>query len=245
MIKAMINPNESFTVYIAGDSTAAPKEEDKRPETGWGEKFPAYLGPAVRVENRAVNGRSTKTFIEEGRLASIAETLKSGDYLFIQFGHNDAKENSERYTDPRTAYPANLFAFAETARAAGAIPVLLTPVVRRRFDETGALQDTHGPYLEAMKRLAAERSIPLLDLEARTRNLVAGMGETESRALYLHAKSGQWPAYPEGIADDTHFSPVGADWVASLAASEILRAAPLYPELEPLARAVLVAEILH
>lgn len=228
------------TVYIAGDSTAAMKEEAKRPETGWGECFPKYLGSEIRVDNRAMNGRSTRSFISEGRLESICNTLKAGDYLFIQFGHNDSKEDAERHTDPETEYPAFLQRYVDAALDAGAIPVLLTPVVRRHFDESGLLLDTHGPYLAAMKRFASTQRVPLLDLEARTRALVSRLGDQASRALYLQLLPNENPNYPEGVADNTHFCSEGADRVASLVAAEILISAPKYPELELLARSILL-----
>ncbi len=231
-------PNGRITVYIAGDSTAANKEADKRPETGWGEAFPALVGPGIMVDNRAMNGRSTRTFIAEGRLDSIASTIRRGDYLFIQFGHNDSKTDSERYTDPETEYPANLLRYVEAARSAGAVPVLLSPVVRRHFDDNGALKDTHGPYLASVKRLAARRGLPLLDMEARTRELLASLGPEASKKLFLHLAPGENPNYPEGIADDTHASPLGAERVAALVADELLRLAPRFPELGPLARAI-------
>ena len=172
MLMAM---EKRITVYIAGDSTAAAKEERARPETGWGECLPAYLSPAVRVENRAANGRSSRSFLEEGRLEAILGTIRPGDYLFVQFGHNDSKEDPARRTEPVSEFPATLLRYAQGARDAGAVPVLLTPAVRRRFDGSGTLADTHGPYLSAVKRLAAAERLPLLDLESRTRALVESL----------------------------------------------------------------------
>ncbi len=241
MLMAMEN---RITLYIAGDSTAAAKEERARPETGWGECLPAYLSPSVRVENRAANGRSSRSFLEEGRLEAILGTIRPGDYLLIQFGHNDSKEDPARRTEPVSEFPATLLRYAEGARAAGAVPVLLTPVVRRHFETAGrdrelsVLKDTHGPYLAAVKRLAAAEGLALLDLESRTRAVVESLGERESRRLYLHLAPGEFARYPNGLADDTHFSPAGADRVASLAAAEILRLSPFFPSLEPLARLV-------
>jgi len=230
-------------VFIAGDSTAAAKEAGKRPETGWAERFSPFLGHAYGVENRAVNGRSSRSFITEGRLDAIASALASGDCLFIQFGHNDEKDDPERHTEPEREFPEFLLRYVSVAHAAGAMPVLLTPIVRRRFDDSDAggralLLNTHGPWLAAVKRLASERNVPLLDLEARTRSLVESLGPEASKALYLHAGPGVWPAYPEGIADDTHLSEAGAVRVASLVADEVLRAAHPFPALAPLARAI-------
>src|SRR5207237_3006653 len=136
-----------ITIFLAGDSTMAQKLPEKRPETGWGEILGQYFDEKkVVVDNRAQNGRSTKTFISEGRWQAIIDALKKGDYVFIQFGHNDeSKEKGERYTPPED-YRKNLIKFIEEVRAKKANPVLLTPVMRRRFDKDGKFYDTHGEY---------------------------------------------------------------------------------------------------
>src|SRR5687767_4557480 len=153
------------TIFRAGDSTMAPKQADKRPETGWGEMLGQHFREGtVRIENRAVNGRSTKTFISEGRWQAIVDDLKKGDYVFIQFGHNDSsKEKGERYTPPED-YRNNLVRFVEEVRTKGGNPVLFTPVMRRRFDKVGKFYDTHGEYPAIVRGVAKEKKAPLIDM---------------------------------------------------------------------------------
>lgn len=213
----------SFKLFIAGDSTAALKGAAEKPMTGWGEYLPEHFGSAVEVDNRAVNGRSTKSFLAEGRLAHIERDLQAGDYLFIQFGHNDGKrEDPTRYADPGRAYQDNLRQFVEAARRAGATPVLLTPVSRRRFLADGTPDpEAVGPYPDAMRQVAADTGTPLLDIFAASQQLFRALGDTGSRHLVMHLPAGAHPNYPEGLRDDTHFSDVGARQVARLVAQAI------------------------
>lgn len=155
-----------ITIFLAGDSTMAAKLPEKRPETGWGEKLEVHFKPGtVKVENRAANGRSTKTFISEGKWQSIIDDLAKGDYVFIQFGHNDSsKDKGERYTPPED-YRKNLFRFVDDVKAKGGYPVLFTPVMRRRFDKDGKFYDTHGEYPDIVRAVAAEYKIPLIDMQ--------------------------------------------------------------------------------
>lgn len=206
------------TIFIAGDSTAAPKLAERRPETGWGEAFATLVDSTrFRVDNRALNGRSTRTFIEEGRWMSLVEALKPGDWVFIQFGHNDeSKDKVDRYTAPAD-YRANLHRFVTDVRAKGAKPVLMTPVMRRRFDEGGRFYDTHGEYPDIVRALARADSVPLIDMHFMTRRLLEPLGLAGTRKLFLQLDPGENPNYPDGIADNTHFSPEGALAVARLA----------------------------
>jgi len=209
------------TIYLAGDSTMAEKTADKRPETGWGEKLQAFFDPLkVRVENRAKNGRSTRSFIEEKSWAAIVDKLKKGDYVFIQFGHNDQKENTERYASPAD-YGKNLVTFVNEVRAKKALPVLFTPVVRRRFDEQGAFFDTHGKYPDAVRSVAAELKVPLIDMHRKSEKLLREFGAEGSRKLFLQLKPDEHPNYPKGIEDNTHFNDYGAEQMASLAVDGI------------------------
>jgi lysophospholipase L1-like esterase len=213
------------TVYLAGDSTMAPKLAEKRPETGWGEALQACFDPAtVRVENRARNGRSTRTFIEEGLWRAIADSLRPGDYVFIQFGHNDeSKEKVDRYTPP-AAYRANLTRFVDDVRARGATPVLLTPLMRRRFDSSGHVNDSHGEYPDLVRAVAAERGVALLDVHRESAAVLERYGPDSSRALFLQVERGESPNYPDGVHDNTHFSPRGAVVMAGLAIDAMRRA---------------------
>jgi len=210
---------EPITVFIAGDSTAANKAENKRPETGWGERLQKHFDTSrVRVDNHAANGRSTKTFISEGRWQALIDKVKEGDYVLIQFGHNDqSKEKGERYTPPDD-FRANLARFVTEVRAKRATPVLLTPVMRRRFDKDGKFYDVHGEYPDLTRRVAAEQRVALIDMHRMSEKVLVKYGPEESRKLFLQLKEGENPNYPKGVDDNTHFSPLGADIMAGLAA---------------------------
>jgi len=210
------------TIFMAGDSTMAIKQPDKRPETGWGEMLGQYFKDGtVKIDNRAMNGRSTKTFISEGRWQSIVDALQKGDYVLIQFGHNDeSKEKGERYTPPAD-YRNNLIRFITDVKAKGGNPVLLTPVMRRKFDSTGNFVDTHGEYPDIVRTVAKEQKVPLIDMHRDSEFVIKSYGVEGSRKLFLQLKSGENPNYPNGIEDNTHFNPLGADEIAKLAVKGI------------------------
>jgi lysophospholipase L1-like esterase len=225
LLAAFARAERPVTVYLTGDSTAAHKLVTRRPETGWGEALQQYFDvDQVRVENHARNGRSTRTFIEEGRWQAVVERLRPGDYVFIQFGHNDAsKEKTDRYTPPAD-YRRNLARFVREARAKGANPVLLTPVRRRKFDPAGVLVDTHGEYPELVRAVAAEQRVPLIDMHRSSAAALARHGVDGSKRLFLQLAAGENANYPQGIEDNTHFSPLGAEVMAALAAEGIREA---------------------
>lgn len=211
---------QPVTVWLAGDSTMAQKQPDKRPEMGWGEALQACFDSSeVRIANRAMNGRSTRSFVAEGRWQAIVDSLHAGDYVFIQFGHNDEKVGTANYSSPDD-YRLNLERFVDEVRARGGHPVLFTPVVRRRFD--GArLVETHGDYPEAARTAARERKVELVDMTRSSAELVQKLGPDSSRALWLHLEPGANPNYPAGVHDDTHFNPRGAQQMAGLAIDAI------------------------
>lgn len=211
------------TLYIAGDSTAAIKGAGEKPMTGWGEYLQSYFGSSIQVENRAINGRSTKSFIADGRLDAIKKDFQAGDYLFVQFGHNDQKkEDPSRYTDPDTEYRHNLIQYIETARQLGGTPVLLTSVSRRRFLSDGALDPLAvGVYPAVMRQVAEETQTPLLDIFAASQQLYLTLGEEESKKLFMHLPEKEHPNYPNGVTDDTHFSDKGARQIVSLVVNAI------------------------
>ncbi len=213
---------EPITIYLAGDSTMAEKLPDKRPETGWGEAFGKFFKEGeVRIDNRAKNGRSTRTFIGEKLWQGIVDKLKPGDYVFIQFGHNDgAKERVDRYTPPED-YRKNLVRFVNDVREKKANPVLLTPVMRRRFDKDGRFQDSHGEYPGVVRAVAADTKAPLIDMHRKSEEVLERYGPEESRTLFLHLKPDENVSYPKGIEDNTHFSPLGAEVMAALAVEGI------------------------
>ncbi len=208
-------PVAPVTIHLAGDSTMAEKLPEKRPETGWGERLAALFRPGtVAVDNRAKNGRSTRTFIEEGRWEGLLEAVRPGDLVLIQFGHNDASvEKVDRYTPPAD-YERNLARFVADVRGRKAVPVLLTPVARRRFDNAGRMQASHGEYPDRMRALAAREGVAIIDLERRSTALLQEMGVEGSKPLFLWIEAGTNGNYPKGVQDNTHFSPEGAARIA-------------------------------
>ena len=203
---------QQITVYLAGDSTMAEKKSDKRPETGWGEYLQIHFDETkVKVENHAQNGRSTKSFINEGRWQKIVDSLKKGDFVFIQFGHNDEKlDKPEVGAAANGEYRNNLIRFVNDVRAKKANPVLLTPVMRRRFNEKGEFYDTHGEYPDAVRKVAAELKVPLIDMHRKSEAVLVKFGEAESKKLFLQLAPKAHPNYPNGVEDNTHFSAFGA-----------------------------------
>jgi lysophospholipase L1-like esterase len=211
------------TIHLAGDSTMAIKTERARPETGWGEAFGEFLDPAkFAIDNRAVNGRSAKSFIAEGRWQALLDATKPGDWVFVQFGHNDEKETSPDPDAPLADFRRNLQRFVKEVRAKGATPLLFTPVMRRRYDDNGQFFDTHGEYPGVVRQVAKELDADLIDLHAKTGDLLRQQGPEASRALFLMLKRGEHPNYPDGVEDNTHFSPKGARAVAQLASGPFL-----------------------
>ena len=213
-------PPDHVTVHLIGDSTMADKPSPEvNPERGWGQALPSLFDDRVTVRNHAVNGRSTRSFIAEHRWQAVLDSLEPGDYVFIQFGHNDEKvEDSTRFTNPYTGYRRNLERFVVETRAKGARPVLFTPIVRRHFNEHGVLEDTHGAYPLVVRLVARDLAVPLVDLQLMTEDLVLGAGPEGSKSLYVWTTEGQFPAFPAAKQDDTHLSPAGAAAVARLAA---------------------------
>lgn len=214
---------QQITVYLAGDSTMAEKKSDKRPETGWGEYLQIHFDETkVKVENHAQNGRSTKSFINEGRWQKIVDSLKKGDFVFIQFGHNDEKlDKPEVGAAANGEYRNNLIRFVNDVRAKKANPVLLTPVMRRRFNEKGEFYDTHGEYPDAVRKVAAELKVPLIDMHRKSEAVLVKFGEAESKKLFLQLAPKAHPNYPNGVEDNTHFSAFGAEQMARQAVAGI------------------------
>lgn len=210
-------------IYLIGDSTMANKSDpENNPEHGWGQVLQLYFTDGVNVENRAVNGRSTKSFRELKHWQPIMDSLKKGDYVFIQFGHNDSKiKDPDRFTNPHSTYRHNLINYVRETRDKGATPVLLTSIVRRKFNENGVLVDTHGAYPLETRLVAQEMDVPLIDLQYFTELLETSYGPENSKLLHLHFEAGDDPFYPEGKSDDTHLSELGAREIAKIVAREI------------------------
>ena len=177
----------------------AQKTPDKRPETGWGEYLQSQFDYAkIRIDDRAQNGRSTKSFIDEGLWQNIVTQLRKGDYVFIQFGHNDEKsEDPKRFAAARTDYRNNLITFVTEVRSKNAFPVLLTPVVRRRFNDKGEIVDTHGEYPAVVRDVAAEYQVPLIDMQRKSEALVRKLGVEDSKKTLSDAESRRESELPE------------------------------------------------
>ncbi|OXB06391.1 rhamnogalacturonan acetylesterase [Flavobacterium plurextorum] len=214
---------QKTTLYTIGDSTMANKKDpEKNPEHGWAQVLQPFFKDDIVVVNKAVNGRSTKSFINEKRWDSIYKKLRKGDYVFIEFGHNDEKiEDSTRYTNPHTTYRHNLIRFVKESREKGAIPVLLTSIARRNFNEKGVLVPTHGDYPLETRLTAQEYKVPFIDLEYYTELLEQSYGPEKSKQLHLHFKAGESPYYDKDKADDTHLSLLGATKIAQLVIDQI------------------------
>ena len=216
-------PKKKIKVYLIGDSTMCLYEPNRAPLTGWGMPFVNLFDSSVIIDNRARGGRSTRTFISENRWQPIADSLQEGDYVLIQFGHNDeAKE--ERYKDrytPVPDYKTNLIKFITETKNKKAIPILITPVTRMRFDKEGKMQETHKEYSAAVWEIGAAYNTPVIDLDAKSRDLLQQFGPVNSKMLFMQLDSLEHPNYPIGQKDNTHFNEYGARRIAELVLAEI------------------------
>ncbi len=216
---SVLQPN--YTIFLAGDSTMAWKAENKSPETGWGMLLPNYLNKNVNVDNRAINGMSTHSFIAEGFWNKLISEVDEGDYVFIQFGHNDTRiDRKDRYASP-DSYKANLVKFVNEVRTKKATPVLLTSIERRNFDSDGNFIPAHGVYPEVMRKVALDKNVVLLDVNIDSRKLIKSLGSTESKKLFLIAEPNTLENYPDGINDNTHLNYAGATIITELIINEI------------------------
>lgn len=210
-----------MTIFICGDSTAAGYPPEQAPQTGWGQLLGELIGN-IPVVNCAMGGRSTKSFISEGRLVDIEKQLEPGDLMLIQFAHNDESDLVWRHTDPWTSYTNNLEIFVDTARLYKAVPVLMTPICMRLWQD-GKLIESHGDYVKAVHILAAKRNVPLIDMYGKSRELAEKLGEEGSKTLFMHLEKGEYPAFPEGRQDNAHTQRAGAAAFAKVAAEELKR----------------------
>ncbi len=214
---------EEFVIFMIGDSTMADKPVNpENPERGWGQLLPLYFQSNVTIDNHAANGRSSKSFRSEGKWGVILERIRPGDWVIIQFGHNDQKSDVARHTDPETSYAENLRSYALETRERGGQPIFATPIVRRSFSQDGKLQPTHGDYPNAVRKLATELQVPLLDLNSRSRDLLVKLGDERSRILFNWTVPGEYERFPDGNIENTHFNAIGATRVCNLAVQEIM-----------------------
>jgi lysophospholipase L1-like esterase len=216
---------KKIKILMAGDSTMAIKQPRAFPETGWGMPFMYFWDSSITVIDKAKNGASTKTFIAEGLWGSIMQNAEAGDYIFIQFGHNDEVPTKKSFTT-ENEFRTNLIKFISDSRSKNAIPVLLTPVARRKFDSTGQIEGTHEAYSQLVRNVAAEEKVILIDLDKKSQALYQQLGVERSQLLFLHLQKGEHPNYPNGKEDNTHFSELGARLVAQLVLHEIKEKIP-------------------
>lgn len=245
---AQKQPTDTVTVFMIGDSTMANKPLDKEnQERGWGQMLPIYFEGAIKIDNHAVNGRSSKSFIDEGRWEKVREQIRPGDYVIIQFGHNDEKIKSpDRYTIPGSTFDENLKKFVNETREKGGTPILMNSIVRRNFPANGiaaaqtddrqktwkkglenypaegdTLMDTHGDYRFAPRNVAEEMGVVFIDMNTLTHELVQGLGKESSKALYMWMPVGEYEFAPNGRIDNTHLTVYGGIVVSRLAVNAL------------------------
>lgn len=208
--------SRKIRIFLAGDSTMSIKDRRAFPETGWGMPFVYMWDSSVTVVNLAKNGRSTKSFRAEGLWQQILDAAEPGDHVIIQFGHNDeSKDKGDRYSPP-DSFMMNLSRFITEARSRQAVPVLVTPVSRRRFDATGQALPTHAEYTPLVIEVARREKVLLIDLDEKSRTLYQQFGPEHSKWLFLQLQPGEHPNHPEGKNDNTHFSELGARLIAQI-----------------------------
>ena len=229
LLAASMTAQNQIVLRLMGDSTMADKDLSyENPERGWGQRLKSHVDGNVLVANYAQNGRSTKSVQTLGIWDRVKNDLKAGEYLFIQFGHNDSKESdTTRYAAPFGAYQDNIRLFVDHALKVGAKPVLFTPVSRRWFDSEGNLKrECHGDYPAAVKQVAAEYGLPLIDANEITQQWLIGLGDEPSRKYYMWIEKGTNPKHPDGKVDNTHTNVAGARQIVNLLLPEIVKVVP-------------------
>lgn len=220
------------TVFLAGNSTVV--DQTAEPWAAWGQMFPRFFKPGrVVIANHAESGESLRAFVAERRLAKILSTMERGDYLFIEFAHNDQKPGAS-YVEPFTTYKEELKRYIGEARSRGATPVLVTSMHRRRFDSTGTIVNTLGDYPDAARQTAAEEKVALIDLNAMSRSFYEALGPNDSKRAFVHYPAGTYPDQAAELKDDTHFNNYGAYQLARMVVEGLKRTSlPLARELVP------------
>jgi lysophospholipase L1-like esterase len=218
-------PAKAITIYMIGDSTMSVYDASLYPRMGWGQPLgDLFASKCATVVDKALSGRSSKSFFDEGAWTPVKNALKSGDYVLIQFAHNDEKtDDATRYTDPQTTYKQYLTTYVTDARAKSATPLLLTPINRNGWSGT-TVTNSHGAYPAAMRELAASLaaslSVELVDLTALTKTYFERIGQAETTKLFMDLAPGQFPNYPSGNTDNTHLQEVGARRIGQLAMAD-------------------------
>ncbi len=220
-------------LHLVGDSTMADKVALSYPERGWGQLLPEFMQPQLSIINHAANGRSTLRFANEGRWQLLLTELQAGDYVLIQFGHNDQKASDpSRYAPADTTFSQYLTTFIHEVKAKGGVPMLATPICRRNFNSDGKLQTDLLEYANATKRVAAQQQVALFDLYQLSCQHLASLGPSASQSFYLQIPAKLYQQFPEGKIDNTHLNVVGASWISQLFVQELQR------QHHPLARLI-------
>jgi len=252
LVLTSFQQEKTTTIFIIGDSTAAKKDlSTGSPERGWGMALQCYFTDPIRVDNHAVNGRSSLSFINEGRWDKVLSLIRPGDYVIIQFGHNDEKPKADRHTDPGSTFDYNLAKYVRETREKGGIPILMNCVVRRNYTlkvdqkkddeslrnttfkdapkviEGDTLVDTHGLYRVAPRDVAQRMNVHFIDANKITHDLETSLGKEGSKKLHMWYKPGEHPALPKGRQDNTHYNIWGAHQVAKLLADALCEEIPL------------------
>ena len=226
-------PERKLRIFLAGDSTMQTYKEEETPMRGWGQYFSGCFNENVQVVNKAIGGRSSRSFIEQNRWQEIVDQLQAGDWVFIQFGHNDGSSKPERYTSPED-YRKNLIRFIKDVQTKKANPVLLTSISMRVFDEEGKVRNGLGAYPQIAREVAQSQRVPLIDLNVKTTDYINSIGDEASKKAYMWLSPGEHTKYPEGLQDNTHLRETGARKVAEMAAEGIkeLKLKPLVKHLK-------------
>lgn len=223
----------SKRIFWAGDSTVKKNDFTSFPQTGLGQGFQLFIKDDYSIENYGQNGRSTKSFITEKRLAAIEERIEEGDYLFIQFGHNDEKPDEGRHTEPYGSYMENLKIYINVAREHKAYPLLITPLYRRLFkeDKLHLIDSTHLDYPDACIKLAKEMDVPVIDLCTLSKNLIEETGYSRTEQWFVHVQPGIYDNFPEGKSDETHLTYEGAYWFSKILSEELIKIGGVYADI--------------
>jgi lysophospholipase L1-like esterase len=225
-LMAFVMPEKKkITIWMCGDSTMSIKEKKTYPETGWGMPFLYFWDSTVTIENLAKNGRSTSSFRNEGLWQIVLDKATEGDYVFIQFGHNDEVSTKKTYAT-EVEFKNNLKQYVIESKGKKAIPVLLTPMARRKFDAAGKIEGTHDVYSQIVRDVAKEEKVILFDMDKITQQLYQQFGVENSKLLFMQLKPNEHPNYPEGRDDNTHFNELGARLIAQLVLEEIRKQIP-------------------
>jgi lysophospholipase L1-like esterase len=216
---------KKITIWLCGDSTMSVKEKKAYPETGWGMPFIYFWDSTVNITNLAKNGRSTSSFRNEGLWQNVLDNAIEGDYVFIQFGHNDEVPTKKTYTT-ESEFKNNLEQYVTEARNKKATPILLTPMARRKFDAAGKIEGTHDLYSKIVRDVAKDEKVILFDMDKTTQQLYQQFGVDNSKLLFLQLRWGEHPNYPDGKEDNTHFNELGARLIAQLVLDEIKKQVP-------------------